>query len=193
MVAVAADDCFVGVVGASIDVVGIAGVVEEVDVGLQVVQAANFGGVVAKLLAVGVVTAVGGVAVDVAVAGPAVGNLSALVEVAGVGLAAGGAKVVDIVGVGNLSEVAGGFAVVVVVEQEMATGTAAVAAAAEADIFVNMNMFAGVDDAAAALATPWSVAVLAEEEVGSLAGVAAERHVGAADWHEDDDRRLERR
>ena len=37
MPGVAGDDCFVGVVGASIDAVGTAGVVGEVDVGLQVV------------------------------------------------------------------------------------------------------------------------------------------------------------
>jgi hypothetical protein len=183
----------VGVVGALIDAVGIAGVVEEVDVGLQVAQAANFGGVVAMLLAVGVVAAGVGAAVDVVVAGPAVGNLSALVEVAGVGLAAGGAKVIDIAGADNLSGVAGGFAGVVVVEQEVATDTAAVAAAAGVDTFVRMNMSAGVDDVAVALATPWSVTVLMEREVGSVADVADGRYVGAADWDEDDDRRMKRK
>jgi hypothetical protein len=195
----AGDDCFVGVVGALIDAVGIAGVVEEVDVGLQVVQAADFGGVVVMLVAVGVVAVAAAVAaaVDAAVAGLAGGNLSALVEVAGVGMAAGGVvKVVDIVGAGNLSGVAGGFAGVVVVEPEVATGTAAVAVAAAAadvvDTSVSMNMSAGVDDAAVALATPWSATVLSEEEVGSVADVADERYVGAADWDEDDDRRVKR-
>ena len=189
--AVAGDDCFVGVVGALIDAVGIAGVVEEVDVGLQVAQAANFGGVVAMLLAVGVVAA--GAGVDVVVVGPAVDNLSALVEAAGVGLAAGGAKVVDIVGAGNLSGVEGGFAGVVVVEQEVATGTAVAAAVAGVDTFVGMNMSGGVDDAAVALATPWSVTVLMEREVGSVADVADGRYVGAADWDEDGDRRMKRK
>lgn len=186
------DDCFAGVAGVSTDVVDIASVAEEADVGLEVVQAVNFGGVVvARLMAVGVVAA----AVDVAAAaGPAAGNLSVLVEVAAVGLAEGGAKVVDIVGDGNSWGAAGGFAVVeVVVEQGRATGIAAVAAAAEVDTFVRMNMSAGVDDAAAALATPWSVAVLAEGEVGSVADVVDERNVGAADWGEDDDRLMKRR
>jgi len=182
-------DYFVGVVGASIVVVvvvDIAGVVEEVDVGPEVVQAVNFGGVVGVLV-VGVVAAA---AADVAVAGPAVGKLSVHVVV-GVGLGAGGVKVVDIVGAGNLSRVAEGFAVVVVVvEQEMAIGTAVVAAAAEFDTFVRMNMSAGVDDAVAALATPWLVAVLAEVEVGS---VADGRYVGFVGWDEGDDRRLKRR
>ena len=191
----AGDDCFVGVVGALIDAVGIAGVVEEVGVGLQIVQAADFDGVAAMLLAVGVVAAAAAaVVVDAAVAGPAGGNLSALVEVAGVGMAAGGVKVVDIVGAGNLSGVAGGFAgVAVVVEQEVATGIAAVAAVAGVDTSVRMNMSAGVDDAAVALATPWSVTVLLEEEVGSVADVADERYVGAVDWDEDDDHRVKRR
>lgn len=183
------DDCFAGV---STDVVDIASVAEEADVGLEVVQAVNFGGVVAaRLMAVGVVAA----AVDVAAAaGPAAGNLSVLAEVAAVGLAEGGAKVVDIVGDGNSWGAAGGFAVVeVVVEQGRATGIAAVAAAAEVDTFVRMNMSAGVDDAAAALATPWSVAVLAEGEVESVADVVDERNVGAADWGEDDDRLMKRR
>lgn len=194
----AGDDCFVGVVGALIDAVGIAGVAEEVDVGLQVVQAADFGGVVVMMLVVGVVTVVVvavAAAVDVAAAGPAGGNLSALVEVAGVGMAAGGVvKVVDIVGAGNLSGVAGGFVGVVVVEQEVATGTAAVAAAADvvADTSVGMNMSAGVGDAVVALATPWSVTVLSEAGVGSVADVADERYVGAADWDEDDDHRVKR-
>jgi len=168
----------VGVVGAIV----VADIAEEVDVGPQVVQAVNFGGVVAV---VGVVAAA-----DVGVAGPAVGKLLVLV-VAGVGLAAGGGKVFDIVGAGNLSGVvAEGFAVavaVVVVEQEVATGTAVVAVAAEFDTFVRMNMSAGVDDAVAALATPWLVGVLAEVEVGSVADV------GFADWDEGDDRRLKRR
>ena len=165
-----------GVVGAIV----VADIAEEVDVGPQVVQAVNFGGVVAV---VGVVAAA-----DVGVAGPAVGKLLVLV-VAGVGLAAGGGKVFDIVGADNLSGVvAEGFAVaVVVVEQEVATGTAVVAVAAEFDTFVRMNMSAGVDDAVAALATPWLVGVPAEVEVGSVADV------GFADWDEGDDRRLKRR
>ena len=59
--------------------------------------------------------------------------------------------------------------------------------------FVSINMSAGVDGAAAALEMPWSVVVLAEEEVRSVVGVADERHVGAVEWNEDDDLRLEKR
>jgi len=177
MVVVAAAGCLVGVAGAMIDVAGTAGVVEEVDVGMQVVQLVNFGGVVVTRL---VVLGVGAVAAaaDVAAAEPAAGTAS--VKVTGVEQVAEGAKVVDIaVGAGNSSGVAEGFAVVAA-EQELANGIAGTGTGAEVDTFVNMSMSVGVDDAAAALAKLWSVEVLGEE-VGLAVVVAGEQYVGAVD------------